>query len=234
VKTTIDDDAALSISKYTPEKQNPSIDQSSTDHASTNTQSGQHTGRELAKQDKQSGINKPIETHTDIEVDIYPPEEKMKPGLLTRSALIKVAGSAPPESVVSGVEYAVSDDGVEGSSQPQDIKADPYDKKETRRDEATTNTRDNLAPRPIGLQEWRSSWETPWDSERNDSCSIFTPSYIVEWQKNIEGDDQKVDITADEFTTGMSPLCNKKFLSPIQHPESRPSKSALCTNILEI
>jgi hypothetical protein len=226
--------ATSSTMKSTQEKQHPSISHSPADCASASSKGRQYTIKELVKLGKPLDMSRPIEIHNAIMLDICGSVGRRKPDPLTRDALIKITGAAPPESVISGVEKAVSDDGVEESVQLQSEKVDSHNKQELESDKPVPDARGNLAPEAIGLQEWNGSWAPvpcSWEYERNGFCNAFIPRYIAEWRKDIEQEDsQTVDMKADEFTTGTSALCNKKFLEPIQHPISYPGELTPCNS----
>jgi hypothetical protein len=215
--------------KPTQETQDSSINCSRADCASTSGEGSQHTIQELTKHGKQPDLSKPIEVHTATMLGICSPAESTKPDPLTRDALIKIAGAAPCESAISGVEQAVSDDGVDEVVQLQNEKANSHDKQQLDDDRRIPDVRGNIAPEAVDLHEWDGSWAPvpcSWEYERNGFCNAFIPTYIAEWRKAIELDDnQTVDMKADEFTTGTSALCNKNFLEPIQHPLSYPGRS---------
>jgi hypothetical protein len=150
--------------------------------------------------------------------DLHKPFVDQYPVFLTPELLSKT-DVAPPGVKTTRLDCNVSDTGVEDLTSTADLNPEA---------DAIPDSRNNIAPEAIGLQDWDGTWApapASWENERNGFSNDFIPTYINIWNR-ANGDFPNPDLTNPTYISGERVVntWNGALVTPNEYPLCFPSK----------
>lgn len=167
-------------------------------------------------------LEDPKDVHAALMKDLTEAARGHEATPLTREALIETTGGAPLDSGSHGM--ALSDDGVEENSKRTD----------TGSQQLPRDSRNYLAHVPVGLQDLDGTWgpvPASWEHDRDKYNDDYIPTYVEKWAQTVLAAEGVVDMTREEFKTGLNTISSLKFVDPIAHPLCYPGTYSIlsCT-----